>query len=294
MKLNVFVGSMVLGATLCSTSFAGLLDRMLGCRNTGCDTACCDTVIADPSCGCEMAAPCGSGCGIVDPSCGCEMAAPCGSGCGIVDPSCGCEMNACEPSCGVEVVSCCKPRRKPILGLLKRVHCGAHNLADRLTSFGGCCDSGCDMGCGIVDPSCGCEMAAPCGIADPSCGCEMAAPCGSGCGMVDPSCGCEMAAPCGGCADACDSGCAPRCGGLLSKLFKRRCNTGCDTFVGCDTGCSSCATAAPAASGCSGCSGAVSAPVMNAAPAPAPAPVVDPSAYLNSKRRVIQASTTLP
>ncbi len=71
---------------------------------------------------------------------------------------------------------------------------------------------------------------------------------------------------------------------LLSSLFKRSscCDMGCDPCCAapsCDSGCNSCGgnapVAAPAASG--------------AAPAP-PAPVVDPSAYLNSKRRVVQTS----
>jgi hypothetical protein len=63
---------------------------------------------------------------------------------------------------------------------------------------------------------------------------------------------------------------------LLSKIFKHK--GGCDS-IACD--------AAPA--GCSSCGGTTVAP---AAPAAAPAPVVDPHAYMNTNRRVIQASST--
>jgi hypothetical protein len=72
---------------------------------------------------------------------------------------------------------------------------------------------------------------------------------------------------------------------LLSRLFQKRnkcCDAGCCDAGCCDT-CSSCnsAPAAPAA-----------APAVSgeAAPQP-PAPVVDPSAYLQSNRRVVQATS---
>ena len=269
MKLNIIVGSLVLGASLCTPSFGGgLLDRMLGLKGSGCDSACCDTgCSADPTCGCE----------IVDPSCGCES--PCGDGgcatacepscgCEIVDPSCGCETAGCgaTPSCGCEMATCdngcdsgcgSKPRRRPLQELLAK-----------LKSKKSGCDSGCDTGCG-------------CGSVDPTCGCEISAcdPCGAA-----PSCGCEIA----GCDTGCDSGCGAKkkCGGgLLAKLFKRKSSNGCDTLA-CDSGCGStpacgCSSAAP-----------IAAPMMNgdAAPMP-PAPVVDPSAYLQSNRRVIQATS---
>ncbi|MEO8269681.1 MAG: hypothetical protein ABI557_08175, partial [Aureliella sp.] len=117
--------------------------------------------------------------------------------------------------------------------------------------------------------------------AAPSCGCEVAA----------PSCGCEISScdPCG--ATGCDSGCGRKCGGLLSKLFQHKNRGGCDS-LGCDSGCAS--------SGCSTCGGGsvsygsspVAAPEVHgdAAPMP-PAPIVDPSAYLQSNRRVIQATS---
>lgn len=177
-------------------------------------------------------------------------------------------------------------------------------LLDRMLGLKGsgcdsaCCDTGCSAdptcGCEIADPSCGCESACGGGCAsacEPTCGCESACdPCGAA-----PTCGCEIAAcdPCGaapscGCEiAACDSGCGcgskKKCGGLLSKLFKKRGNSCCDA-IACDSGCASapcgCSSAAP-----------VAAPAVNgeAAPMP-PAPVVDPSAYLQSNRRVIQAT----
>ncbi len=284
MKLNMIIGSLVLGATLSTPSFGGgLLDRMLGLKGSGCDSACCDTgCSADPTCGCEIADPscgcesaCGGGCASAcEPTCGCESACdPCGAA-----PTCGCEIAACDPcgaapSCGCEIAACdpcgcdsgCgKARRRPLMELLAK-------LRSKKSS---CCDSGCASAC---EPTCGCETADACGCgAAPTCGCEIAAcdPCGAA-----PSCGCEIA--------ACDSGCGcgskKKCGGLLSKLFKKRGNSCCDA-IACDSGCASapcgCSSAAP-----------VAAPAVNgeAAPMP-PAPVVDPSAYLQSNRRVIQAT----
>ena len=278
MKMNILVGSMLLSASLCGQSFGGdLLHRLLGGRGCGASSSCCDTSVADPSCGAEMA-PCGSGCG-AGPSCGAEMAAPCGSGCAAPScaPSCGAEIASCgsAPSCGVES-SCCGPRR-PILSALKAKLCG---LRSKLS-----CNSACA-------PSCGAETACdPCGTG-PSCGAEMAAPCGSGCGSGcgpsrGPSCGAEIAAcdPCG--APSCDSGCGLKIGkrGLLAKIFK--CKSSCDSSCDAAPSCNSCGSAP---SGCSSCGGtSLSAPA--AAPM-APAPVVDPHAYMNTKRHVIQASST--
>jgi len=255
---------MVLGASLSGQSFGGdLLSRLLGGKGCGASSSCCDTTVCDPSCGAEMA-PCGSG---AAPSCGAEIAAPCGSGCGT-GPSCGAEIAApCGPSCGVETAcaptSCCTVRT-PILDALKGMK---GKLKCKLTALKA--KSACA-------PSCGAEISCdPCG---PSCGAEIAAPCGSGCA---PTCGAEISAcdPCA--APACDSGCGSRKlgGGLLSKIFK------CKSNACCDSGCATACDAAPA--GCSSCG---SAPV--AAPAAAPAPVVDPHAYLNTKRHVIQASST--
>lgn len=269
------------------------MDRMLGLKGAGCDSVCCDTgCSADPTCGVEMSA-CGGGC---EPTCGVEMSAcgSCDSGCGlgsklrnhfaaksacaaptcgceIAGPTCGVEMSACGggcgagPSCGCEIASdpCCKPRRKPLLELLGRIEC------KKKAFFGSLCSSSsCDSGCG-AGPTCGCEIAS----CDPTCGVEM-----SGCG-AGPSCGCEIAS----CDTGCDSGCGTKkCGGLLSRLFKKKSSSCCDAVV-CDSGCSSCGTSVAAP---------VAAPVVNgeAAPMP-PAPIVDPSAYLQSNRRVIQATS---
>lgn len=292
MKLNTIVGSLVLGACLCTPSFGGgLLDRMLGMKGSGCDSACCDTGIsADPSCGCEISAPvCDTGCA--------DACAPAHRGllsrlkghaghghCGHADPSCGCEIAApvysAAPSCGVEIAACgscasdpccddvCKPRRRPLMELVSRAKCHANKLGRH---------NACD--CGV--PSCGCEISAPaCG------GCGSSA-CDGGC-HAGPSCGVEIAAcdPCG--PASCDSLHGKKCGGLLSKLFHRKHRGGCDS-LGCDTaGCSSCGSGNVVY----GSSAPVAAPVVNgdAAPMP-PAPIVDPSAYLQSNRRVIQATS---
>lgn len=280
MKWNIVIGSLMLGMSLSAPSFGGgLLDHMLGLKGSGCDSACCDTgCSADPTCGCEISA-CGSGCATAcEPSCGCETA--CADACA---PSCGCEVVACDP-CGCDT-GCSKPRRKPLLDFLSKMH-------DKKMSLLGCgkgCDSGCDTGC-CAEPTCGCEVAAcdPCGCgAAPTCGCEIADACA-------PSCGCEVVAcdPCG-----CDSGCGSKkrsCGGLLGKLFKKKskscCDSGCAAAptCGCEVSC-----AAPACSSCMSTAPApVAAPAVSgdAAPAP-PAPIVDPSAYLQTNRRVIQAAS---
>lgn len=278
MKWNMLVGSLVLGASLCTPSFAGhgLLDRMMGLRGAGCDSTCCDTGCgAGPSCGCEVAPSCGceNACGPacgVGPSCGCENACGVGPSCGIenacgVGPNCGCET-ACAPSCDT---GCCQPRRKPLHELLCAARHKGHHLLHHLRGHRNACDTGC------------CEVACEpsCGIAEPACGCEQACvdPCAGACGA--PSCGCEVA--------ACDTGCGRgrHHGGLLARIFKHRHRNEC-----CDLGCDSCGVAA----GCNSCGGGVApaAPAVGgeAAPMP-PAPVVDPSAYLQSNRRVIQATS---
>ena len=282
MKMNILVGSMLLSASLCGQSFGGdLLSRLLGGHGCGASSSCCDTSVSDPSCGAEMAASCGSGCGAAPscgPSCGAEIAS-CGSA-----PGCG-----SAPSCGVES-ACCAPRR-PILSALRAKLSG---LKSRLSCNSGC-GSSCDpCGAPACGPSCGAEMAScgsGCGAA-PSCGAEMAS-CRSGCGAAPscgPSCGAEIAAcdPCG--PPSCDSGRGCKLGkrGLLAKIFKCKSNSCCDAPASCDSGCNSCGTS----SGCSSSGGgtAISAPMS--APMAAPAPVVDPHAYINTKRHVIQASST--
>lgn len=290
MKLNLLIGSLMLGASLCTPSFgAGLLDHMLGLRGSGCDSACCDTgSSADPSCGCELS-NCGAGC---EPTCGVEIAA-CGDACGNgsghgsrlggrllghhhAGPNCGCEISACDPcgaapSCGCEMAAgpcgcdtgCGKQHRKPLRELLGRLCHHKNALLSHVGHRRNACDAGCAAAC---EPSCGCEMGA-CGAA-PSCGCEI-----SDCGPA-----------------ACDSGHgAKRCGGLLSRLFHRKnnaCDSGCDSYGALASGCNSCGgSVAPS-------SAPIAAPAFQGDDAPMPpAPVVDPSAYLQSNRRVIQATS---
>jgi hypothetical protein len=84
--------------------------------------------------------------------------------------------------------------------------------------------------------------------------------------------------------------CKPKRAGLLSKLFGGLKRSNCDSY--CDAPCGS-------MGGCTSCGSAPTiAPAVEDAPADAeeakpmpPAPVVDPTAFLNNKRRVIQASS---
>ena len=282
MKWNILVGSMVLGASLCGQSFGGdLLHRLLGGNGCGARSSCCDTSVCDPTCGAEIAAcdPCGKG-----PSCGAEQA-PCGSGCGT-GPSCGAEIASCgpcnaAPSCGAEV-ACADPCgtpvcvRTPVLDKLKGLKCKLVAFKNRLHAHG---NRGCDNGCSDpCAPSCGAE--APCGgSVGPNCGAEIAScgPCNAA-----PTCGAEIACndPCA--APACDSGCGSkkRHGGLLNKLFSHK--KGCDSIA-----CDACPTA-----GCSSCTGTAAPAAAPAAAPVTPAPAADPHAYMNTNRRVIQASST--
>lgn len=248
--------TMALGCLMTTQSFGfDLLDRMLGSKGCGCDTACCDTPVVHapaPACGCE--APCGG-----------LLTGLKGRGCGVVALGCGCEAPACgcaaAPSCGIAAPACgCEA---PACGCDSVGSCLPRHggLLSRLFSRGGgCCDAPC-----AVEPSCGC--------AAPACGCETA--------CAAPACGCEpaCAAPCG-CDSGCDSGCG--CGlrvkrpGLLAKLFSSRqscCDAPCDSGCGCAV-----PTAVP-----------TSVPAVKDVPT-APAPIVDPSASLQSKSRVLQAS----
>lgn len=289
MKRTILTLTMVLASSICSQSFGfDLLDRMLSMNGSGSSASCCDTG-CEPVCGAE--APCGacgnSGCdgcgngGLFGGGSARGLANPCG-GCGscgdcMTDPTCGleaacgaCGSSACnggcfgDPTCGLEAAcggcdSCLGGNGG---GLLSRL-------------FGG---GGCDAGCGTpCEPTCGIGT----GVAAPGMAVESPA-----CGCADPVCGCEAVGAFGdACGNACDSPCGGRSGGLLSKLFGHR-GHGCDT--GCDSGCGSCDggyQGAPYQGGT-----IMPAPVdEQAAPMP-PEPVVDPSASVTSKRRVIQAS----
>ncbi len=177
-------------------------------------------------------------------------------------------------------------------------------LLDRILGIGnsGCCESSC--GC-EAEPECGCEAEPDCGCeAEPDCGCESDGSCksrnlggilgsgsllsslfsGKGCCEAEPECGCEAEPECGceaepdcGCEAepdcGCDTGCTKRSRRTLldDLLGSLRKSCGCDTADCCDAG---------------GDAGA-----DEAAPMP-PAPIVDPSAFVPQKRRVVQASTT--
>jgi hypothetical protein len=150
------------------------------------------------------------------------------------------------------------------------------------------CDGGCDSGC---SKSCGGGLLKKLFACKKAHHAKMFGGCDSGC-CEAPTCGCE--APACGCDSGCDSCCTKSCkignGQLLQKLFG---NLGCKKSSCCDMGCDSgcgCAAAAPSC----GCGSApmaapMAAPSYEAAPMP-PAPVVDPSASVTQKRRVIQAS----
>src|SRR5436305_1648787 len=93
-------------------------------------------------------------------------------------------------------------------------------------------------------------------------------------------CGCDTSCCSSSC---CRSRCHNRCGG---------CNQGCGCAAAAP-GCAapSCAAAAPAC-GCDGVGKGASVGNGDMVPMP-PAPVVDPSAYIPTQRRVVQASTSL-
>ena len=155
------------------------------------------------------------------------------------------------------------------LGCLMTTQSFGFDLLDRmLGSRGVGCDTACceTPACCPVEPACGCETPVCC-PAEPACGCE-------------PTCG-IAAGPACGCDNSCDSGCGHlKRGGLLSRLFSAHKSSSC-CDLGCDSGCG-CGT--PAAVSYSS-----PAPSLHSVPE-APAPIVDPSASHQSKRRVVQAS----
>lgn len=220
-----------------------------------------DRMLGSKGCGCDTAC-------CADPSCGSE--APCCA----ADPACGCEA----PSCGCD--SGCGLKGGLLSGLKgcgSKASCGCESACPCEPACGAesaCCDSGCDSGCGIGKNRGGLLkklFSRKCGKGCDS-GCEPACGAESACGCAAPACGCD--------APSCDSGCGcgSKRGGLLSKLFG-----GCKSSSSCDMGCDS---------GC-GCGSSSMAPTMapevDSAPE-APAPIVDPSAYNQGKRRVVQAS----
>jgi hypothetical protein len=189
----------------------------------------------------------------------CEAAAPsccaaeptCAAAAG---PACGCDA---APACGCESAcapKCCKQKcRQPLFNFNK---CCKPK----------CCKSACDTGCCDAQPTC----AAAC---EPACGAE-------------PACGCESACAPKCCKSKCNRGC------LLDRIFacnKRCCKPKC-CDNGCHGGCNGCAAAAPGC-GYEGGHGAPAPAMDGDAPPMPPAPVVDPSAFVPSQRRVVHAST---
>ena len=219
-----------------------------------------------------------------------------------------------------------------VLGLGLCTQSFAFDLLDRMLGINGCgCNNGCaaksccekPAGCAapaacVQKPSCvapapTCAAPAPtcgaqaptCGAQAPSCGadhgckkgcktsCCRRTHCNNGCKKCDSGCG---AAPTCGAEKACNKSCCKsRCRtSLLDRLMS--CNS-CNSCKKCDSGCHkgcaapSCGAPAPTC-GCNG--GAAQAEVKTGTDIPAPpAPVVDPSAFVPTQRRVVQASASL-
>jgi len=174
------------------------------------------------------------------------------------------------------------------------------DLLDRMLGSNGCgCEQkdGCAQKCGDkCDGKDACAQKDCCG---PKCvrrpllnlGCAQKCDGKDGCcqkdGCKDPcqKDGCKDPCQKDGCKDACQKGCVQKCCGpsLLERIFacRRSC---CDSKCGKDgKGCDKGDDKAPEAE---------KSPATADAPVP-PAPVVDPSAFLKSQRRVITASATL-
>ena len=170
--------------------------------------------------------------------------------CAAAEPTCG----AVDPTCGAE----------PACGCEAKSDCGCSKpkcCRQPLFNFHRCCKpkcaSACDSCAKAAEPTCA-AVEATC-AAEPTCGAE-------------PACGCEAKSSCG-----CKSKC---CGSLLDRIFV--CNKRCYKPK-------TCCNAAPSC-GCE--AGGKAAPVMEGGDAPPmpPAPVVDPSAFVPSQRRVVHAS----
>ena len=188
---------------------------------------------------------------------------------------CGCETQCCEPAgCCDKGPSCCDVGPS----CCDSAPCCQKSCHRRGGLFGGHHHRG--NGCCAKD-ACGCEAPSCCDKA-PSC-CEPA--------CCEPAC-CEPAC----CQPSCKKRCRP-C--LLERIFgcrKSCCDSGCNACdsctvsCGCDAGCDAGCTMGGAGGGKGAPAPAMEGSEM--APMP-PAPVVDPSAYLPAKRRVVHASTTL-
>lgn len=184
---------------------------------------------------------------------------------------CGCETQCCDP-CGP--ASCCD--KGPSCCDAGPSCCQKKSCHRRGGLLGGCRSKGCCQKPSCCAPACEPSCCAP--VCEPSC-CQKVVSCCDPCG---DKCGCEP---------ACKPSCKRPC--LLERIFS------CNRKSCCKSSCCDSCT-----SGCNGCSvGCTTMGGGKAAPAPAmegdemapmpPAPVVDPSAYLPAKRRVVHASTTL-
>ena len=197
-----------------------------------------------------------------------------------------------------------------VLGLGLNTQSFGFELLDRMLGISGCgCETKCceTKGKGCDAKAAGCEeKAAACGAdkkADCGCNAKAKSSCrkpllsglfacnrGNKKGCDDKGCdakadGCEAKAAACGADKGCDAkkSCSRR--GLLDRIFScNRCNKGC-ADKGCDTKAASCGCGAKAA-GCGCGAGGEKSKGEDMAPVP-PAPVVDPTAFIQSQRRVV-------
>jgi hypothetical protein len=278
MKWNVLFGTLVLSLGLCAHSFGfELLDRMLGVGGKGCDPCSvkggCDPKCGvDPKCGASQKSDpkCGASqkgdpkCGASqkgDPKCGASQKGDpkCGASqkgdpkCGASqkgDPKCGASQKG-DPKCGVDP-KCGASQKGCGLGLGQRHLLDglfACNRCDKCEGKGGDPKCGADPKCG-VDPKCGASQKGDPKCGDPKKGCGLG---GSHRPLLEALFGCGNGNACGKGGKGCeDPGCDDPCDGGKGGKDKAKVSSDKD------------------------------------APIP-PAPVVDPSAFLNT-RTVIPAS----
>jgi len=253
MKWNIFVGSMVLGLSLCTQSFGfDLLDRMLGVNGCGADTAksCC---VAGPKCG-------------ADPS-----------GCTSKGDSCG-RQRLCT--------------KKIDLSSLKG-HCnrGCGDKGCAKGGNGGCANKGCAAPA-AAGPTCAAAAAPSCAAkaaAAPTCAAAAAPTCAA---AAAPSCGADHGACKSACRQICRPGLLDRLMSIDLNCKKKSCSNGC-TNGGCaNKGCAAPA-AAPACGCDGHAAPAAKAGVEAPAPQPPAPVVDPSAFHQNTQRRVVQASTSL-
>jgi hypothetical protein len=260
MRWNLFLGALVVSAGLSSQSFGfELLDRMLGLNGCGgnscCQPQCCEKSCCAPACEPACAAP----------ACAPACAAP------ACEPTC-CEQPACNTGCGCGQGNCCQGNVKCGCSHWGVRTCHSHDLFAGLRGLfdcnRGCCNSGCNNGCGCAEATC---------FAQPVC---------------EQTCSAQPACEQSCCNNGCGHHRAHRA--CLLDIFgrHRRC---------CQSSC--CQSACEASCGCAGgaCAGGVGAPGAPMPPAPGagaptdaapmpPAPMADPQASMRSQRRILQAS----